>query len=74
MFTETQTLCNEIEDQIEATTEVAKTGTKAELLESIEDLQALLNQATIIDLKCRGPKMRAQFATLQEALNARTRA
>lgn len=71
MFTETQTLCNEIEDQIEATTEVAKTGNAEELRESIEDLQALLNQATIIDLKCDGPKMRPKFATLHKTLDER---
>lgn len=74
MFMKTQQLHNEIADQIEATTDVAKTGTGPDLLESVEDLQALLNQGTVAGLKCDGPQIKAKFATLQEALNARTRA
>lgn len=53
----------QIEDRIEATTEVAKTGTADELLESLKEL---------LGLKCRTPQIEAKFATLHKVLNERT--
>lgn len=61
----------EIEKQIEATTEVAKIGTSDELLKSAEELQAKLNQGTLIGLMCHEARMKAKFAALEKALNKR---
>jgi len=61
----------QIEKQIEATTEVAKIGTAAELADSVEDLQALMNQATVAGLKCHEARIKAKFAALQKVLNDR---
>lgn len=61
----------QIEKQIEATTEVAKTGTPDELLESVEELQAKMNQATVNDLKYDRARMESKLAVLQKALNKR---
>lgn len=63
----------EIEQEIEKVTEIARTGTDDVLLKSVDDLKGKLKIGTKIGLKCSEKRIQKKFKILQNALNTRCR-